>query len=45
MTRDPSPSKEADGVEFYWTSIKEKPLKLFYILTDFQGGRAKWSTI
>ena len=35
--RDPPPSKAADKVEFSWTSIKEKTLKLFSILTGFQG--------
>ena len=29
ITRDLSPSKESDKVAFWWTSIKEKPLKLF----------------
>ena len=33
ITRDPPPSKVANKVEFSWTSIKEKPLKLFWILT------------
>ena len=41
MTRDPPPSKAADKVEFSWTSIKEKPLKLFWILTEFQANRAE----
>ena len=29
ITHDLSPSKESDKVAFWWTSIKEKPLKLF----------------
>ena len=29
ITRDLSPSKESNKVAFWWTSIKEKPLKLF----------------
>ena len=29
MTRDLRHSKESDKVVFWWTSIKEKPLKLF----------------
>ena len=29
ITRDLSLSKESDKVAFWWTSIKEKPLKLF----------------
>ena len=29
ITRDLSPSKESDKVAFWWTSMKEKPLKLF----------------
>ena len=44
-TRDPPLSKAADKVEFSWMSIKEKPLKLFWILTGFQANRAKRSTI
>ena len=34
-------SKESDKVVFWWTSIKEKPLKLFWILTRFQGNPAR----
>ena len=29
ITRDLSPSKDSDKAAFWWTSIKEKPLKLF----------------
>ena len=29
ITRDLRHSKELDKVAFWWTSIKEKPLKLF----------------
>ena len=31
----------SDKAEFQWTSIKEKPLKLFKILTEFQANKAK----
>ena len=37
LTRDLSPSKESGKVAFWWTSIKEKPLELFWIFTRFQG--------
>ena len=39
ITRDLSFSKDSDKVAFWWTSIKEKPLKLFSTLTRFQGNR------
>ena len=29
ITRDLSPSKDSDKAAFWWTSIKEKPSKLF----------------
>ena len=29
ITRDLSPSKDSDKAAFWWTSIIEKPLKLF----------------
>ena len=45
ITREPPPLKEADKVKLAWTSIKEKPLKCFWILTGFQANRAKRSTI
>ena len=35
ITRDLRHSKELDEVAFWWTSIKEKWLKLFSILTRF----------
>ena len=41
ITCDLSPSKESNEVAFWWTSIKEKPLELFLILTIFQGSRTK----
>ena len=41
ITRDLSPSKQSDKVAFWWTSIKEKPFKLFLILTTIQGSRTK----
>ena len=45
ITRDLSPSKYSDEVAFWWTSIKEKPLKLFGILRTFQGNRTKKLTV
>ena len=41
ITRDLSPSKDSDKVAFWWTSIKEKSLKLFSILIGFQGNPAR----
>ena len=41
ITRDLPSSKESDKVTFWWTSIKEKPLKLFWILTRFRGNPAR----
>lgn len=36
-----TPSKEEDKVEFWWTLIKEKQLKLFEILIRFQDNSQK----
>ena len=44
-TRDLSPSKDSDKAAFWWTSIIEKPLKLFWILRTFQGNRTKKLTV